>query len=164
VALEALTSVDTNPVPNTPRPATSPIASDLNGMLGVRGNKSCELYTHYALHRLSYSPIHRDNRINDATGKWVTRNRAGRAFSEGEDSGSNFQISLLEKLVHHLIMSGCLDIDMILCEEDRVPCKFLIHGRRMGVLDSTTVDEDVPEDTRLDGTRSATPDPYLWTL
>jgi len=47
-------------------------------------------------------------------------------------------------------MSGCLSIDRLLSEEERLEVNFLEEGRGMGVLDPTTADSDVPEDTRLD--------------
>jgi len=47
-------------------------------------------------------------------------------------------------------MSGMLDIDVILADEDRVPVEFLQRGIGLGMLDTTTIDSDIPEDTKLD--------------
>ena len=43
-----------------------------------------------------------------------------------------------------------LDIDQILSEGERVPCKFLVGAEELGHLDITNDDENLPEDTKVE--------------
>ena len=43
-----------------------------------------------------------------------------------------------------------LDIDVMLSEEERLPCTFLSNGANMGHLDNAIMEKDLPENTRVD--------------
>lgn len=43
-----------------------------------------------------------------------------------------------------------LDIDVMLSQEERLPCTFKSDGTNMGHLDNTIMDKDLPENTRVD--------------
>ena len=46
-------------------------------------------------------------------------------------------------------ISGCLDIDAILAEEERVPCTFRLKAKGLGHLDTNSEEVDVSENQRL---------------
>lgn len=43
-----------------------------------------------------------------------------------------------------------LDIDLILSEDERIPCKFLVDAKDLGHLDATNEDEDLPDGARVE--------------
>lgn len=43
-----------------------------------------------------------------------------------------------------------LDIDTILCDEERLPCHFLLEASDLGFLDSTIESPDLPEGSRVE--------------
>ena len=43
-----------------------------------------------------------------------------------------------------------LDIDLILSEDERIPCKFLVDAADLGYLDAANEEEDLPTDSRVE--------------
>ena len=43
-----------------------------------------------------------------------------------------------------------LDIDLILSEDERIPCKFLVEVKNLGFLDSSNIDNDLPDGARVE--------------
>ena len=47
-------------------------------------------------------------------------------------------------------MPRYLDFDSILCEEERIPCKFLLDAAHLGHLHPTVTEEYLPKETELE--------------
>jgi GINS complex subunit 3 len=47
-------------------------------------------------------------------------------------------------------MSRHLDIDLILSEEERLPCKFVVDAAYLGSLDPINTEVDLPAETKVE--------------
>jgi GINS complex protein len=65
-------------------------------------------------------------------------------------SADHRQPRFISRQLYFCFLMRHLNIDLILSEDERIPCKFLVEGKNLGHLDSSNMENDLADGARVE--------------